>query len=53
MAAFNLLIYRMYRIPLNEQERNKERNIIKERAIDNGYKIETINTLENEIKNIK
>ena len=40
----------MYRIPLNEQERNDERNVIKQITIDNGYKIKTINKLENKIK---
>ena len=40
----------MYRIPLNEKERNRERNIIKQIAIDNAYKVKTINKLENVIK---
>ena len=35
----------MDRIPLNEQERNNERNIIKQIAIHNGYKIKTVNKL--------
>lgn len=47
MAAFNPLVYRMYRIPF--WKRNKERNIIKQIEIYNGYKIQTINQLENTI----
>ena len=43
-------ICRMYRIPSNEQERNNEVNSIKQIAINNGYKIKTINKLENKIK---
>ena len=40
----------MYRIPLNGQERNKDRNIIKQVTINNGYKIKAINKLENKLK---
>ena len=51
MAAFNYLLRRMIKIPLNEQERNKERNIIHQIANVNGYKINTIIKLEQKIKN--
>ncbi len=50
MAAFNSLIYRMLRLPLNDTNRAIEREIIQQIATDNGYSIKTINKLENKIK---
>ncbi len=51
MAAYNALIYRMLKIPLTTNERNKERNIIHQIANNNGYETKTIQKLENKIKN--
>jgi len=50
MAAFNSLIYRMLRLPLNDTNKAIEREIIQQIATDNGYSIKTINKLENKIK---
>lgn len=51
LAAFNALIYRMYRIPLAQSEMQKERSIIFDIALENGYNLATIRKLEYKIKN--
>ena len=40
----------MYKIPLNKQETDKERNIIYQIAYENGYNKNTVNKIENKIK---
>ena len=41
----------MYKIPLNKQETDKERNIIYQIAYENGYNKNTVNKIENKITN--
>ena len=40
----------MYKIPLNKQETDKERNIIYQIGYENGYNKNTVNKIENKIK---
>ena len=42
----------MYKIPLNKQETDKERNIICQIACENGYNKNTVNKIERKIKYI-
>ena len=50
MTAYYSLFNRMYKIPLNKQETDKERNIIYQIACENGYNKNTVNKIENKIK---
>ena len=50
MATFHSLFYRMYKIPLNKQETDKERNIIYQIGYENGYNKNTVYKIENKIK---
>lgn len=50
MAAFYSMLYRMLKIPMNKEDQEREKNIIKQIAKVNGYQTKTINKIENKIK---
>ena len=50
-AAFNHMLHRLTKIPLNKQDYTDELNTIKYIAIKNGYNPNLIDTLHKRIKN--
>lgn len=50
MAAFNSMLYRMHRLPLSQIEKQKEKTIVFRIALDNGYKLKTIEKLNYKIQ---
>jgi hypothetical protein len=45
MASFNSFIHRLLQVPLSQQNYNKELNIIKQIAVNNGYNPNIIDTI--------